>query len=215
MIPLVHDFSTSTILVVGGGPVAARKARRFSQEADVVVLSPAFAEESFGDADKVQQTVEPAGIPALFERFDPALLVAATDDEPLNEALESQASDAGVLCNRVDRSGSRDLGSVVVPATVEDDPVTVSISTGGTSPTVSKHLRRRLEDELEHAGAMADLTSSLRAELQNSGVPPERRREALEAVVESEPVWKALGSSASNAEIEAAVAVNTVLEEPL
>ncbi|MEF8828740.1 MAG: NAD(P)-dependent oxidoreductase, partial [Haloarcula sp.] len=53
MIPLMHDFEGETVLVVGGGPVGARKARTFAAEADVVVLSPEFADRSFADAGKV------------------------------------------------------------------------------------------------------------------------------------------------------------------
>jgi len=40
VIPLFHDFTDETVLVFGGGPVGARKARRFAAEADVVVVSP-------------------------------------------------------------------------------------------------------------------------------------------------------------------------------
>ncbi|MUW15115.1 bifunctional precorrin-2 dehydrogenase/sirohydrochlorin ferrochelatase, partial [Halorubrum sp. CBA1125] len=42
MIPLYHDFADETVLVFGGGPVAARKASRFAAEARVVMVSPAF-----------------------------------------------------------------------------------------------------------------------------------------------------------------------------
>ncbi len=40
MIPLLHDFADATVLIFGGGPVGARKARRFAREATVVVVSP-------------------------------------------------------------------------------------------------------------------------------------------------------------------------------
>ncbi|MFC6772099.1 NAD(P)-dependent oxidoreductase, partial [Halorubrum pallidum] len=37
MIPLYHDFTGETVLVIGGGGVGARKASRFADEARVVV----------------------------------------------------------------------------------------------------------------------------------------------------------------------------------
>ncbi|MDR9382052.1 MAG: NAD(P)-dependent oxidoreductase, partial [Natronomonas sp.] len=49
MIPLYHDFTDETVLVFGGGPVGARKARRFAREAAVVVVSPEFAADDYGD----------------------------------------------------------------------------------------------------------------------------------------------------------------------
>jgi precorrin-2 dehydrogenase/sirohydrochlorin ferrochelatase len=104
-----------------------------------------------------------------------------------------------VLVNRTDRSGRRDAGSVVVPATVEDGSVTVAITTGGASPALSKHLRERLEGELEGAGAMADLTRELRAELKAGELSPTERREAVRRVVRSSRVWKALRTGSDNA----------------
>jgi len=81
--------------------------------------------------------------------------VAATDDGALNEAIAEAANEQGILVNQTDASGERDAGSVVVPATVEDGPVTMAVSTDGTSPAVSKYLRERFEEEFAGVGEMA------------------------------------------------------------
>jgi len=192
MIPLYHDFAGERVLVVGGGAVGARKARRFAAEADVVVVSPGFADADFGGAERVRGEVTPADVPGWFDRVDPVLAVAATDDGALNARVESEARDRGVLVNRTDTHGERDPGSVVVPATIRDDPVVVSIATGGASPALSKHLRERVEEEIEGAGAMADLTGAIRDDLQCRGVDPQRRRDVVRAVVRSPDVWTTL-----------------------
>jgi precorrin-2 dehydrogenase/sirohydrochlorin ferrochelatase len=192
MIPLYHDFAGERVLVVGGGAVGARKARRFAAEADVVVVSPGFADADFGGAERVRSEVAPADVPEWFDRVDPVLAVAATDDGALNARVESEAKERGVLVNRTDTHGERDPGSVVVPATVRDDPVVVSIATGGASPALSKHLRERVERELDGAGAMAELTGALRDELQARDVDPARRRDVVRAVVRSPDVWTTL-----------------------
>ena len=198
MIPLFHDFEGETVLVVGGGPVGARKARRFAREADVVVLSPAFADADFGDARLVRTQPAPADANEWVERTAPALVVAATDDAAVNDAFADAAREAGALVNRADEAGGRDADSVVVPATVRDDPVAVAVATGGASPALSKYLRERLETEFEGAGEMAALTADLRADLKAAGIAPERRHEAVRAIVRSNPVWKALRSGSSN-----------------
>ncbi|MGZ0748309.1 precorrin-2 dehydrogenase/sirohydrochlorin ferrochelatase family protein [Haloparvum sp. AD34] len=216
MIPLVHDFAGETVLVVGGGSVGSRKARRFASEADVVVVSPSFAEGlrefevgTDGDAavggslELVREAVGADDVDAWVERTDPALVVAATDDAAINAAAEAAARKRGALINRTDESGARDADSVVVPATVEEDPVTVAISTGGTSPALSRYLRQRIEAEIAGAGAMAELTGELREELQAEGVDPNVRRDAIRAVVRSSPVWKALQAGDTNARQEA------------
>ncbi|WP_435319274.1 precorrin-2 dehydrogenase/sirohydrochlorin ferrochelatase family protein [Haloarchaeobius sp. TZWSO28] len=192
MIPLLHDFEGETVLVVGGGRVGARKARRFAREARVVVVSPDFAEADFGGAELVEATLDPEDVPDWLDRLDPMLVVAATDDGELNAAIEQKARARDVLVNRTDIHGSRERGSVVVPATVRDDPVVVSISTGGASPALSKYLRERLEDELAGAGAMAELTGYLRDELQSRGVDPAERRAVVRDVVRQDDVWTVL-----------------------
>lgn len=191
MIPLLHDFEGQTVLVFGGGSVGARKARRFAREARTVVVSPAFDGE-FGESELVRAAPTPGDVPEWFERAGPALVVAATDDGELNAAIEREARERGVLVNRADTHGSREPGSVVVPATVRDDPVVVSISTGGTSPALSRELRKRIEPEIEGAGEVAAVAGELREAL--SGLPAERRRDALRGVASSSSVWKDLRS---------------------
>ena len=193
MIPLLHDFSDQTVLVFGGGGVGARKARRFSREARVLVVSPTFSGGEFADSELIRAAPTPETIDNWFERARPALVVAATDDQELNAEIEYVARNRGTLVNRTDTHGSREPGSVVVPATIREDPVVVSISTGGTSPALSRYLRKKLEPELEGAGEMAALTGELREEL--SSLPVERRREVLRSVVASPSVWKDLRST--------------------
>jgi precorrin-2 dehydrogenase/sirohydrochlorin ferrochelatase len=232
VIPLLHDFEGETVLVFGGGPVGARKARRFAREARVVVVSPTFGGDAggtddgdadagddgtddgdadagddgrrdFGGADLVRAAPGPDDVGGWLDRAAPALVVAATGDEAVNAAVASAAADRGILVNRADRAGERDAGSVVVPATVEDDPVTVAVATGGRAPALSTHLRERIEAEIEGAGAMADLVGDLRAELKTAGVAPAERRDAVRAVVRSSRVWKGLRAGTSKARAEA------------
>lgn len=198
MIPLFHDFTDETVLIFGGGAVGARKARRFAREADVVVVSPDFCETEFGDVERVREAPDADGVRDWVARTDPALVVAATDDESLNETIVAAAREHGALVNRADRSGERPVGSVVVPATVRDGPVTLAVSTDGTSPALSKHLRGRFEEEFAGVGELAELTATLREELKAADLSPAERREAVRAVVNSDRVWKALDSGTNN-----------------
>ncbi|MDS0259461.1 bifunctional precorrin-2 dehydrogenase/sirohydrochlorin ferrochelatase [Haloarcula sp. S1CR25-12] len=199
MIPLLHDFTDETVLVFGGGPVGARKARRFAAEAEVVVVSPEFADREFGSAELVREAPDADGVRAWVERTEPALVVAATDDADLNAAAETAASDRGALVNRADDHGEQSVGNVVVPATVRDDPVTLAVATGGHSPALSKHLRESLEAQFAGAGDMARLTGNLREELKATDMTATERRDAVRTVVRSDEVWKALDSGRSKA----------------
>ena len=226
MTPLYHDLSGETVVVFGGGAVGSRKARGFDEATRVVVVSPEFderlrppeeetAEEETtapdGPIELVRAAPDADAVADWIDRLDPALAVAATDDAAVNAAVEAAALDRGILVNRTDVSGGRDPGSVVVPATVEDDPVTVALSTGGTSPALAKALRERIEAEIEGAGEMAALSGEIREELKAAGVDPEKRREAVRRVVRSRGVWKGLQKGRSNGRQEA----DTVIEEVL
>lgn len=192
MIPLFFDFSDARVLVVGGGPVGARKARRFAREATVVVVSPDFADADFGDASLVRAAPGPDAVHDWVARVDPAVVVAATDDEAVNDAAAAAAREAGALVNRADVRGSRPADSVVVPATVRDGPVTVAVSTDGRSPALSKHLREELETRLDGAGEMAHLSASARTALREAGADPGARRTAVRNLVRDPAVWKGL-----------------------
>jgi precorrin-2 dehydrogenase/sirohydrochlorin ferrochelatase len=198
VIPLLHDFTGETVLVVGGGPVGARKARRFAAEARVVVLSPEFADRDFGGAQRVRAAPGTADIGAWIERTDPALVVAATDDGELNDAAATAAREAGALVNRADDHGERAVDDVAVPATVRDDPVTLAIATGGRAPALSKYLREEFESQFGSAGEMATLVGDLRDDLQAREVDPQRRREIVRAVVRNRELWKALDRGEPN-----------------
>jgi precorrin-2 dehydrogenase/sirohydrochlorin ferrochelatase len=215
MIPLLHDFAGETVLVFGGGPVGARKARRFAREADVVVVSPAFVERDFGDAERVRAAPDIGDVAEWVDRTEPALVVAATDDDVVNEAAATAARERGIMVNRADEHGERDPGSVVVPATVRDDPVTVAVATGGTSPALSRYLREEFESDFAGAGEMAQLTGDLRAELQERGVPADERRAAVRAVVRSPAVWKALDTRSSKPRQVAVDVIEDVTGETL
>jgi precorrin-2 dehydrogenase/sirohydrochlorin ferrochelatase len=224
MIPLLHDFTGQTVLVFGGGPVGARKARRFAEEAHVVVVSPEFCDRSFepegtrhpdAGVSFVRAAPGPDDVPSYFERADPALAVAATSVARVNEAVGRVARERGVLVNRADRSGGRASGSVVVPATVRADPVLAAVATGGTAPALSKHLRERIEAELADAGLMAELVGELREEYKSRGVPPERRRAAVRRVIQSDAVWKHLGADSDKARQLAAGAAAGALGDSL
>lgn len=227
MIPLYHDFEDETVLVFGGGSVGYRKARRFAAEADVVVVSPEFddrfdtiADDCFvddgtgtgrGSIELVRAAPSPADVDAWLDRLGPVLVVIATNNNAVNAAAVDAARDRGVLRNNAVKSGGRDRGSVTVPATVTDAPVSVAISTGAQSPALAKHLRERIEAEIEGAGAMAALSGELRHSLRDRGLSASDRRAAIRAVVRSDAVWKALHTGDSKGEQEAERVIDEVV----
>lgn len=201
MLPLVHDFCGSTVLVFGGGSVGARRARYFAREASVIVVSPTFADREFGDVELVRAAPSVRDVEAWVARAEPALVVAATDDAAINDAIAAAGHTHGALVNRADQPSECDPRYVDVPATVNEDPVVVAIATGGASPTLSGYLREHIEDDLTGAGRMADLVAEIRDELREQAIPFEERRAALRAVVTAPELWEGVRDGRSDIEI--------------
>lgn len=203
MIPLFHDFEQKSVLIIGGGSVALRKARRFADEADVKVIAPAF-EDKFREisCEQVQRRVTQKNI--CSELGQAYLVVPATDDVELNSTIETEARRNDCLVNRVDEKGD-----IVVPSHAESEEISIAISTHGSSPAMSKYLRRRVTPILQSADSMVRLQWELREELKDTVDPQEKRRRLLWEVIENEKVWELLPHSFDEAKTIARELVTT------
>ena len=97
--PLMIDLAGKTVLVVGGGAVAARKIRTLvSFGARVRVVSPALS------PDVPREQVEHTAREWREEDLGGALLaVAATDRREVNAAVARACRERKILCNVADR----------------------------------------------------------------------------------------------------------------
>ncbi len=136
--PLFADLAGRRCLVVGGGAIAQRKALQLLQcEAAVAVISPTVTRRLAALAK--------AGRVRLMKRdFSPAdlrgvwLVIAATNDQRINEAVARAASSKRIFANIVDQPS---LCSFIAPAIVRRSGITVAVSTGGASPSIAKRIR--------------------------------------------------------------------------
>src|SRR5690606_18110728 len=71
---------------------------------------------------------------------DVVLVIAATDDEPLNAHISQQAQARGIPVNVVDAPA---LCSVIFPAIVDRSPLIVAVSSGGDAPVLARLIRAR------------------------------------------------------------------------
>lgn len=126
-------------MVVGGGAVAVRKARKvFEAGADVVVVSPEVHPEL------VDMGVEVQARPYEYGDLEGADLVfAATDRREVNAAVAREAHARGIRVNVADRPAE---GNFAVPSTLRRGGLQVAVSTGGASPTLARRIRNELEE---------------------------------------------------------------------
>ncbi len=125
-------------MVVGGGAVADRKARKLLQaRADVVVVSPKMKPGIESVATEIhRRPYEPGDLSGAFLAF------AATDCREVNAAVAREAKELGVPVNVADAPSE---GDFALPSTLRRGRLQVAVSTGGASPTLARDVRKRLE----------------------------------------------------------------------
>ena len=181
--PIMLKVADRRVVVVGGGPVALRRARTLSDAGARVLMV----------AERARQGADLRDMEVLRERYEAkhlagaAMVFACTDDYALNARIAEDARAAGATVNCADQPEDCDF---FVPATVVDGDVVVAIGTGGSSPGLAGRLRKRLADALperigEFAAALGRLREKVRAE-----VPELQRRGEIMTELSSETSYE-------------------------
>ena len=156
--PVCLSTKGKRCLIVGGGEVAARKADALVEAgAEVIVVAPDLRDTLSERAD-ITVLQKPWDERDLDDAF---LVIAATDDQALNERIAGSARRRRVLCNVVDDAR---LSDFIVPASVRRGALLVSVSTSGALPALARKTREELEktfgqeyaDYLDIVGQMRD-----------------------------------------------------------
>ncbi len=145
--PVFLKVSELNILIVGGGYVACEKLSfllKSSPNAKVKVVATYFS-------DEIKVLAKKYKTPLVFGEYGRNLMykqqivIAATNDEKLNEQIYFDAKSFNILINVADTPDLCDfyLGGIVTKGNVK-----IAISTNGKSPTMAKRLRQFFEKVL-------------------------------------------------------------------
>ncbi|MEO7432213.1 MAG: siroheme synthase CysG, partial [Dokdonella sp.] len=161
--PLFADLSHRSVLVVGGGEVAARKVTSLlAAGADVTVGAPDLNDS----LARAREQGRVRHLKGAFEEHwmdDVWLVIAATSDTTVNDAVATAATARRILVNVVDDARR---SSFHVPAIVDRSPLIVAISSAGAAPMLARQLRERLETLLDPAlGSLTALAQQFRAQI--------------------------------------------------
>ncbi len=155
LFPLFADLRGRTVLVVGGGAVAARKVEALAGTGARIVVGAPVLDAALATRVASGEVEYRAG------RFAPDwldgvwLAIAATDDPDANRAVAEAGDARRVWVNVVDDAA---LARVHLPARVERGPLQIAISSGGGAPMLARLVRERLEAQFDDSfGALAGL----------------------------------------------------------
>jgi precorrin-2 dehydrogenase / sirohydrochlorin ferrochelatase len=180
--PIFLELTDRVVVIVGGGNVAARKARSLlagsgsSGSVRVRAIAPQFSDAMPREVERIVERYRP-------EHLDDAFLVfAATDSPDVNESVVRDARARRVLVSRADEP---DDGDFIVPAVHRDEAITIAVSTN--NPALSAFVRDELASRFDPAwSALADEMQSLRPLINASKLAATRRTEILRSLASRE-----------------------------
>ncbi|GAC1584052.1 MAG: hypothetical protein NVS3B7_19440 [Candidatus Elarobacter sp.] len=172
MYPVALSLRGRRAVVIGGGAVAERKVRGLlPSEAAISVISPTLTPPlaALAEVDAI------AWVPRRYARGDlegAFIAFAATDDDPTNASVAAEARDAGILVND---ASEVERGDFATPAVHRSGPLTVTIDSGGLSPSFTKRIRDELALQFDARYARAAATLGALRERVQAVAPPAQR----------------------------------------
>ena len=181
-LPLALDLSLLPAALVGTGPQLLKRLQMFDGERipglAIFAPEPDAAIMASAGGRLIGRLPEEAEIAAL------RILFVAGLPMPQSARLAALARDHRVLVNVED---SLPLCDFHVPAIVRRGHLAISVSTGGTSPTLARRLRAYLESLFPEAWAARTAeTGLLRETLRAQGAKPDEVMKAVDALIDAE-----------------------------
>lgn len=197
-LPLFHNLRGARVLVVGGGEIALRKSRLLADAGAVLrVVAPQIGTE-------LHELIDSSGGEELLRGYSEAdldgcvLIIAATDDEPLNAQVSADARQRGVPVNVVDAPA---LCSVIFPAIVDRSPLVIAVSSGGDAPVLARLIRAKMESWIPPTyGHLAGLAARFRHQVKNLFPNVQQRRAFWEDVFQGPIADRQLAGQGAEAE---------------
>ncbi|KFE47661.1 MULTISPECIES: siroheme synthase CysG [Pseudomonas] len=197
-LPLFHNLRGSRVLVVGGGEIALRKSRLIADAGAVLrVVAPEI------EAQLSELVVQSGGEMILrgYSECDLdgcVLIIAATDDEPLNAQV---SRDARLRCVPVNVVDAPALCTVIFPAIVDRSPLVIAVSSGGDAPVLARLIRAKLETWIPSTyGQLAGLAARFRNQVKGLFPNVQQRRAFWEDVFQGAIADRQLAGQGAEAE---------------
>ena len=181
--PLMIDLSQKSIVIVGGGKVATKRASTLIEYcADVHIVSPIIS-------TALKELLDNKNITWSQKEFEPQdvehadLVVIATNNNDVNtKVLESVPHHA--LCNHASKA---QVGNVTIPSILKRGKLSISVSTNGASPKLNKKISSRISDMYDESYEMyIDFLYESRQLIKRLSIEPSRKQELLQHILSDE-----------------------------
>ncbi|MFC1739516.1 bifunctional precorrin-2 dehydrogenase/sirohydrochlorin ferrochelatase [Planctomycetota bacterium] len=140
--PIFLELASRRAVVVGAGAVALRKAQSLLAAGARLVVVAEHIEDSLmklcmdSDAELIKSKYSKDYLAGA------ALVIAATNNQQLNQRIYKHCQELEILCNVVDQP---ELCDFFVPAVVRRGDLQIAVSTEGSCPAYAGHIKKKLE----------------------------------------------------------------------
>ena len=189
-LPIFFNIQNRHCVVIGGGDVAMRKVSMLLKASAAITLySPEICHE-------LQDLVSAEKIKYVQANFEPTqlqgacMVIAATDDEAVNEAVSLAAKAQNIPVNVVDAPA---LCTFTMGSIIDRSPVVIAISSEGNAPVLARYIRAKIETMLPATyGRIADIAGEFREQVKAKFATTQARRIFWEGVLQGSFVERVL-----------------------
>ncbi|MCH1487813.1 MAG: siroheme synthase CysG [Pseudomonadales bacterium] len=182
-LPLFFDVKDKTCLLVGGGTIAYRKAKLLmGAGARLAVVAPAIEPDllELVKSTSGEYYEKAYGEECLTDKY---FVIAATNNENLNEKVAVDCRARNVLVNVVD---APEYCDVIFPAIIDRAPIVIAVSSSGAAPVLARSVRTRIESTIPaNFGVLANFIGERRDEVRQR-LDEQKLRLFWEDLVQSE-----------------------------
>ncbi len=189
-LPIFYNIKNRRCVVIGGGDVALRKVNALLKaHAAITLVSPTVCSDILAliSAQKIQY-IQDCFTPA--QLADGCLVIAATDDENVNQAVSVAAQKQNILVNVVDAPS---LCTFTMGSIIDRSPVVIAVSSEGNAPVLARYIRTKIETMLPASyGRIAAIAGEFRDQVKAKFSSTEARRRFWEDVLQGPIVERVL-----------------------
>jgi uroporphyrin-III C-methyltransferase/precorrin-2 dehydrogenase/sirohydrochlorin ferrochelatase len=189
-LPIFFNISNRLCLVIGGGDIATRKVNMLLKaNGQIRLVSPSVCAE-------LKEMIVASKIQHLEAEFESSqlegacLVIAATDDEAVNEAVSIAAKAQNIPVNVVDAPA---LCTFTMGSIIDRSPIVIAVSSEGNAPVLARYIRTKIETMLPSAyGRIAAIAGEFRDQVKDKFNSVQARRIFWEEILQGPFVERVL-----------------------
>lgn len=196
-LPIFMNLKHRRSVVIGGGDIALRKVTMLLKaQASVECYSITFCEA-------LEQLAKDSALQLIHEPYHEiqldgaCLVIAATDDEAVNEQVSIDAKFKNIPVNVVD---APKFCTFTMASIVDRSPVVIAISSDGNAPVLARYIRAKIETMLPSGyGRIASIAGEFRDKVKAKFTTTQARRIFWEGMLQGPMVERVLAGQEASA----------------